>query len=181
MNSQIKKINLNHSFIFFLFCNIFSVVIFKFTNLNISTLFCLLLILTIGVSHGALDHLKGKKLLTILNIKKFYIFYVIYILMALSVILIWTIVPAITLIVFLGVASFHFGKEDTQFLINKSSNLISILYFFRGLLIIIVPMYFNFDETVTIFKMLLIDSEQFYSSLGSVSYTHLTLPTTCSV
>ena len=168
MNSQIKKINLNHSFIFFLFCNIFSVVIFKFTNLNISYLFCLLLILTIGVSHGALDHLKGKKLLTILNIKKFYIFYLIYILMALSVILIWTIVPAITLIVFLGVASFHFGKEDTQFLINKSSNLISILYFFRGILIIITPLYFNFDETVTIFKMLLIDSEQFYSSLGFI-------------
>ena len=168
MNSQIKKINLNHSFIFFLFCNIFSVVIFKFTNLNISYLFCLLLILTIGVSHGALDHLKGKKLLTILNIKKFYIFYLIYILMALSVILIWTIVPAITLIVFLGVASFHFGKEDTQFLINKSSKLISILYLFRGLLIIITPLYFNFDETVTIFKMLLIDSEQFYLSLGFI-------------
>ena len=168
MNSQIKKINLNHSFIFFLFCNVFSVVVFKFTNLNISTLFCFLLILTIGVSHGALDHLKGKKLLTILNIKKFYIFYLIYILLALSVILVWTIVPAITLIVFLAVASFHFGKEDTQFLINKNSNLISILYFFRGILIIITPLYFNFDETVTIFKMLLINSEQFYSSLGFI-------------
>ena len=88
--------------------------------------------------------------------------------MALSVILVWIIVPAITLIVFLAVASFHFGKEDTQFLINKNSNLISILYFFRGLLIIITPLYFNFDETVTIFKMLLIDSEQFYSSLGFI-------------
>ena len=168
MNTQIKKINLNHSFIFFLFCNIFSVIVFKFSNLNISTLFCLLLILTIGVSHGALDHLKGKKLLTILNIKKFYIFYLIYILMALSVILMWAIVPATTLIVFLAVASFHFGKEDTQFLINKNSTLISILYFFRGILIIITPLYFNFDETVTIFKMLLINSEQFYSSLGFI-------------
>ncbi len=168
MNSQIKKINLNHSFIFFLFCNVFSVVVFKFPNLNISTLFCFLLILTIGVSHGALDHLKGKKLLTILNIKKFYIFYLIYILLALSVILVWIIVPAITLIVFLAVASFHFGKEDTQFLVNKNSNLTSILYFFRGLLIIIAPLYFNFDETVTIFKMLLINSEQFYSSLGFI-------------
>ena len=168
MNSQIKKINLNHSFIFFLFCNIFSVIVFKFTNLNISTLFCLLLILTIGVSHGALDHLKGKKLLSILNIKKFYIFYLIYSLMALSVIFIWTIVPAITLIIFLAVASFHFGKEDTQFLINKNSNLTSILYFFRGLLVIVIPLYFNFDETVTIFKMLLIDNEQFYSGLSFI-------------
>jgi Brp/Blh family beta-carotene 15,15'-monooxygenase len=88
--------------------------------------------------------------------------------MALSVILIWTIVPAITLIVFLAVASFHFGKEDTQFLINKNSNLTSLLYFFRGLLVIIMPLYFNFDETVTIFKMLLIDNEQFYSSLSFI-------------
>ena len=168
MNTKIKKINLNHSFIFFLFCNIFSVIVFKFSNLNISTLFCLLLILTIGVSHGALDHLKGKKLISILNIKKFYIFYLIYSLMALSVIFIWTIVPAITLIVFLAVASFHFGKEDTQFLINKNSNLTSILYFFRGLLVIVIPLYYNFDETVTIFKMLLIDNEQFYSGLSFI-------------
>jgi len=168
MNSQIKKINLNHSFIFFLFCNIFSIVIFKFSNLNISTLICLLLILIIGVSHGALDHLKGKKLLTILNIEKTYIFYLSYILIALSVILIWTILPAITLIIFLAVASFHFGKEDTQFLINKSSNLIPILFFFRGFLVIITPLYFNFDETVSIFKMLLIENEQFYSSLSFI-------------
>ncbi len=168
MNTQIKKINLNHSFIFFLFCNIFSIIVFKFSNLNISTLICLLLILIIGVSHGALDHLKGKKLLSILNIKKFYIFYLIYTLMSLSVILIWTIVPAITLIIFLGVASFHFGKEDTQFLINKNTNLTPILYFFRGLLVIILPLYFNFDETVSIFKMLLIDNEQFYSGLSFI-------------
>ncbi|MDC3175176.1 Brp/Blh family beta-carotene 15,15'-dioxygenase [Candidatus Pelagibacter sp.] len=168
MNSRIKKINLNHSFIFFLFCNIFSIVIFKFSNLNISTLLCLLLILIIGVSHGALDHLKGKKLLTILNIEKTYIFYLSYILIALSVILIWTILPAITLIIFLTVASFHFGKEDTQFLINKTSNLILILFFFRGFLVIITPLYFNFDETVSIFKMLLIENEQFYSGLSFV-------------
>jgi len=168
MNSHIKKINLNHSFIFFLFCNIFSVIVFKFSNLNISTLICLLLILTIGVSHGALDHLKGKKLLSILNIEKFYIFYLFYILIAISVILIWTILPTITLVIFLAVASYHFGKEDTQFLINKSSNLTPINYFFRGLLVVIAPLYFNFDETVAIFKMLLIDNEQFYSSLSFI-------------
>ena len=168
MSNKIKKINLNHSFIFFLFCNIFSIIIFKFSNLNISSLICLLLILIIGVSHGALDHLKGKKLLTILNIEKSYIFYLFYILIAISVILIWTVLPAITLIIFLSFASFHFGKEDTQFLINKSSNFIPILYFFKGLLVIITPLYFNFDETVSIFKMLLIENEQFYSSLSFI-------------
>ena len=83
-------------------------------------------------------------------------------------ILVWTILPTITLIIFLAVASYHFGKEDTQFLINKSSNLTLVHYFFRGLLVIIAPLYFNFDETVAIFKMLLIDNEQFYSSLSFI-------------
>ena len=77
MRNEIKKINLNHSFVFFLFSNIFSLIIFKFNNFNISPLICLLLILTIGVSHGSLDHVKGKRLFNILNIKKFlsFIFY----------------------------------------------------------------------------------------------------------
>ena len=69
MNNQIKKINLNHSFIFFLFCNILSQIFFKFSNLSISSLICLFLILIIGVSHGSLDHEKGEKIFKILNIK----------------------------------------------------------------------------------------------------------------
>ena len=68
MNNQIKKINLNHSFIFFLLCNIFSIIAFKITYLIISPLICLLLILSIGVSHGSLDNLKGRKLFQIFRI-----------------------------------------------------------------------------------------------------------------
>ena len=62
MNNQIKRINFNHSFIFFLFCNIFSLITFVNNNLTISPLICFLLILSIGVSHGSLDNMKGKKL-----------------------------------------------------------------------------------------------------------------------
>ena len=119
MNNKIKRINLNHSFIFFLFINIFSILLFKFNNLNISSILCLLLILIIGVSHGSLDHIKGKKLLRLFNIKSTYIFYITYILIVVIVILTWIILPSITLIVFLMIASYHFGKEDTQFLISK--------------------------------------------------------------
>ena len=35
-------------------------------------------------------------------------------------------------------------------------------------MIIIIPLYFNFDETVKIFKVLLIDNEQFYSGLSFI-------------
>jgi len=118
MNNKIKKINLNHSFIFFFVINIFCILLFKFNNFNISSILCLLLILIIGVSHGSLDHIKGKKLLKLFNIKSSYIFYITYILISALVVATWILLPSITLIVFLMIASYHFGKEDTQFLIR---------------------------------------------------------------
>ena len=165
MNNEIKKINLNHSFIFFLFSIIFSLIILKFNNFNISPLICLLLILTIGVSHGSLDHVKGKKLFNILNINNIAIFYFSYILVAILVIIIWVITPFISLIIFLLVASYHFGKEDTLFLINENSYFNQLLFFLKGLLIIIAPMFFHFNETIAIFKLLLVDNEIFFSTL----------------
>ena len=176
MDNEIKKINLTHSFIFFIFSNIFSVIIFKFNNFNISPLICLLLILTIGVSHGSLDHVKGKRLFNILNIKKISIFYFSYILIAILVIIIWIIIPFISLMCFLLVASYHFGKEDTQFLMNENSYFNQLLFFLKGLLIIAAPMFFHFDETIIIFKLLLVDNEIFYSTLEFIEVNKI-LPT----
>ena len=168
MNNRIKKINLNHSFIFFLFCNIFTLIIYKFNNFDISPLICLFLILIIGVSHGSLDHEKGKKLFEILNIKRIIIFYLLYILIAILVIIIWINMPSASLIIFLIFASFHFGKEDTQFLIDENSYFNQLLFLFKGLLIILAPIFFHFNETVSIFKLLLVDNEIFYSTLAFI-------------
>ena len=168
MNDKIKKINLNHSFIFFFVVNIFCILIFKYSNLNVSTILCLLLILIIGVSHGSLDHIKGQKLLELFNFKSIYIFYISYILISGVVIATWMLLPSITLIIFLIIASYHFGKEDTQFLINNRSYFTQMLYFFKGFLIILAPLYFHFQETVAIFKLLLIDNEMFYLSLNFI-------------
>jgi len=168
MNDKIKKINLNHSFIFFFVVNIFCILIFKYSNLNVSTILCLLLILIIGVSHGSLDHIKGQKLLELFNLKSIYIFYVTYILISGVVIATWMLLPSVTLIIFLIIASYHFGKEDTQFLINNGSYFTQMLYFFKGFLIVLAPLYFHFQETVTIFKLLLIDNEMFYLSLNFI-------------
>jgi len=162
MKNQIKKVNLNHSFIFFLFCNIFSLIAFKVNNFTISPLICLILILSIGVSHGSLDNIKGKKLFQIFGIYSFFIFYLLYILIAFVVIILWIIIPYISLMIFLIVASHHFGKEDTQFLIIENSYLNQLLFFLKGSLVIFAPMYFHFDETISIFKLLLIDNETFY-------------------
>ena len=131
MNNQIKKINLNHSFIFFLFCNIFSIIAFKISYFTISPLICLFLILSIGVSHGSLDNLKGRKLFQIYGINNFVFFYLSYILISLGVIFFWIIIPSISLIIFLIIASHHFGKEDTQFLIVENSYLNQFFFFLK--------------------------------------------------
>ena len=170
---NIKKINLNHSFIFFLFCNIFSLILFKFSNFILSPIFCLFLILIIGVSHGSLDHVKGGKLLKIFKIENIALFYISYIFIAVVVVTLWISIPSILLIIFLLVASYHFGKEDTQFLHDYNSHFMGILYFLKGSLVIWAPLYFHFDETIAIFKLLLIDNENFYSSLSFIENNRL--------
>ena len=168
MNNRSKKINFNHSFIFFLVCNIFSLIAFKFNTLTISPFICLLLILSIGISHGSLDDVKGRKLFQIFEIKKFYIFYLAYILIAIIVIILWILIPYVSLIIFLTVASYHFGKEDTQFLIVENSYYNQFLFLLKGSLIIFAPMYFHFNETISIFKLLFIENENFYNFLDLI-------------
>ena len=168
MNNRSKKINFNHSFIFFLVCNIFSLIAFNFNTLSISPFICLLLILSIGISHGSLDNLKGRKLFQIFKVKKFYIFYLAYILIAIIVIILWILIPYVSLIIFLMVASYHFGKEDTQFLIVENSYYNQFLFLLKGSLIVFAPMYFHFNETISIFKLLFIENENFYNFLDLI-------------
>ena len=175
MINNIKRINLNHSFIFFLFCNIISLIIFKAKNFSISPLICLFLILVIGVSHGSLDHIKGKRLLKIFDIKNVFFFYVSYILLAIFIIIAWVLLPAISLLLFLIVASYHFGKEDTQFLTTNANSINLLLNFFKGLLIILAPMFFHFDETVAIYKFLLVEDETFYTILDYIETNKILL------
>ena len=186
MNNQLKRVNLNHSFIFFLFSNFIFLLTLKIINFTLAPIICLLLILTIGVSHGSLDHTKGKKLLQILNIKGMYIFYLLYTLISISIIILWIFAPSTSLIIFLIVASFHFGKEDTKFLIEENSLLNQLLFFLKGSLIILAPIFFHFNETITIFRYLLIDNEAFYLTLefievNNIIYTGILLSTFSSI
>ena len=173
MNILIKKISFKHSFIFFLLCNILTFLFIKINYLSVSPIICLSLILIIGVSHGSLDHLKGKKLLKILQIDNIFIFYLTYVSLATFIIIFWISFPTISLLIFLAVASFHFGKEDTQFLIEGKTYLNQSLFFFKGFLVILAPLFFHFDETISIFKLLLIENEIFYSSLSVVENNKL--------
>ncbi len=166
MKNNIQKLNLYHSLIFFLVANALTLIIYLEKNIVISHTISLFLILTIGISHGSLDHVKGKKLLDILKINNIYLFFIVYILIALFIIILWLLFPATSLIMFLLIASYHFGKEDTDFLIVKNLFPNQLLFFFKGLLIILAPLQFHFEETIDIFKFLLVENERFYIFLN---------------
>jgi len=130
---------------------------------NFTNLICFFLIITFGIGHGALDNLKGKRLINYFGYKNIIIFYLSYILISLFVILLWIIFPTLTLSIFLLVACYHFGKEDTAFLLEKNRFFKSVgvnnfVYFSKGLLIIVAPLYFHNEETLSIFKLLGADS-----------------------
>ena len=130
---------------------------------NFTNLICFFLIITFGISHGALDNFKGKKLINYFGYKNIIIFYLSYILISLFVILLWITFPTLILSIFLLVACYHFGKEDTAFLLEKDKFFKSIgindfIYFSKGLLIIFAPLYFHNEETLSIFKLLGADS-----------------------
>jgi len=175
MHSLINKINFYHSIIFFLFSCFIALVVNQFENTIISPVLCLFLILSIGISHGALDNQKGKELSRLYKVQKIYFFYLIYSLIGASIIIFWLFFPTTSLILFLVVASYHFGKEDTEFLINNKDVSNLIIYFSKGALIIIAPLMFHFVETINIFKLLLIENEKFYLFLNFIEDNNILL------
>lgn len=139
---------------------IFFLLGFKIELNTLISLICFFFIITFGISHGALDNLKGRKLFHILGFKNIFLFYTSYLTLSLIVILFWILFPTISLVIFLIVACYHFGEEDTAFVLDKNKNfkkyqkLKNFVYFSKGLLIIIAPLYFHNEETIVIFELL---------------------------
>ena len=149
---MLKKIDFMHSLIFFNVCIILSAINF-IQNQNF-LLVCLFLIMSIGISHGALDNLKGQKLLKIFKIKEIEKFYVSYICLSILIIFLWILLPTFLLTIFLLVASYHFGKEDTVFKSDITGFKKDFLFLLKGSSIITAPLMFNYDKTNEIFLML---------------------------
>ena len=147
------SLNKYHTYIFFSMSIIFSFFNFNL-DLEYNSIICFFLISTIGVSHGALDHEKGKRIIKLFRLKKIELFYLAYVSLSLLIIFLWTIAPIITLIIFLIVASYHFGKEDSVFGEIKYNHFLSILFFLKGSIIVLAPLYFSQKETFEIFKIL---------------------------
>ena len=156
---NLYKINKQYSLFLFFFCILIITSISEFFDrkeivVPFQTILCFFLISIVGISHGALDHVKGYNLMKIYKIQNKFLFYPIYIIIALSIIILWILFPLFTLLSFLIVASYHFGKEDCcvgNIIKIKFENL---LYFLKGSLVIIAPLTFHTNETLKIFQIL---------------------------
>ena len=147
-----NTINFKHSIIFFNLCILISPF---YLVLNYEPIiFCLFTILIIGISHGSLDNIKGKKLLQLFGYKSGFLFYSIYLIISLLIIILWLILSNTILLLFLIVAAFHFGKEDTVFTFKRKFFISEILFFFKGSSVIIAPLLFQKEATNVIFKTL---------------------------
>ena len=146
------KINFKHSIIFFNFCILVSP-IYLIINFE-PVIYCLILILILGISHGALDNIKGAKLLKLFGYRSTISFYFSYILISSLIIIFWLIFPNTVLLLFLVVAAYHFGKEDTVFSFKRKFLISEFLFFLKGSAVIIAPLLLKREETNEIFKIL---------------------------
>ncbi len=147
-----EKINFKHSIIFFNFCILISPL---YLMLNFEPIiFCLFLILILGISHGALDNIKGTRLLKLFGYKNISLFYLAYVFISLLIIIFWLIFPNTVLLLFLVVAAYHFGKEDTVFSFRRKFFISEFLFFLKGSAVIIAPLLLKRDETNEIFRVL---------------------------
>ena len=160
MNYNLKKYFNAINVFFLLLISILTAINF-FLDLSSTYIyfFCFLLIATIGVSHGAYDGKKGEILFNnkLKNWK--FIFYFTYIALVILVFVFWYLNPLISLIIFLFVSSLHFGKEDLEIYLDKKYKYHLFIFFLKGSLIILLPLFFNFEQTNIIFNTILFSKD----------------------
>ena len=168
-------INYKHTILFFNFCILVSPVSFILSHEPV--LICLFLILILGISHGALDNIKGKRLLNIFGLRSVSLFYFTYLSISILIIILWLNFPNSVLLLFLIVAAYHFGKEDTVFSFKRKYFLSEILFFLKGSAVIISPLLFHKYETNEIFRILNFDffEKEFFSDELLVIFLFLSL------
>ena len=156
---MIDKINFRHSF-FFLILSVF-ITSFDYFRNRPFLFVCLVLVASIGISHGALDNMKGAQLLKIFDMKSMLTFYVGYSAISVLVSCVWLLSSTFLLFLFLLVASYHFGKEDSEFLFQSKKFYLDILFFLKGLVIISAPLLFQYTDTINIFNTIGMNTDLF--------------------
>ncbi|MBV8882853.1 MAG: Brp/Blh family beta-carotene 15,15'-dioxygenase [Chroococcidiopsidaceae cyanobacterium CP_BM_RX_35] len=124
-----------------------------FTN-TYGTLIAIILIVGIGIPHGATDHLVFKYLsehniCVACQIR----FYLIYIFSALGYAIFWYLFPFFSLVVFIGISVYHLGQSNLHYLsLPKNKILETSIYASWGLFVVFAPIISNSREVIAILE-----------------------------
>ncbi|MDG1176222.1 MAG: beta-carotene 15,15'-dioxygenase, Brp/Blh family [Flavobacteriales bacterium] len=122
--------------------------IFSVFNLDYVTYFLLILgFFSVGLSHGALDHLTGSP---ILNKTKLLIFSITYIAKGALFGVVWFFTPGLALLLFILYSAWHFGQAD--FKEWKLTN--SLFSFVWGCVLLILILLFHVAELLTVLEQI---------------------------
>lgn len=114
-------------------------------------LFASLLILFIGVPHGATDHLVFNFLSkNNISVRATIRFYLLYIFSALAYALCWLLFPSLSLNIFIIISVYHLGQSNFHYLTLPNKIIKAFIYSCWGLFIISAPLIFKAQEAKAI-------------------------------
>ncbi|MEP2774221.1 MAG: Brp/Blh family beta-carotene 15,15'-dioxygenase [Fulvivirga sp.] len=110
----------------------------------------LVIIFTVGIPHGALDHIIYFKKKATAN-KNVVLFYVQYLLLIIITGILWFIFPIASFIVFLLISAYHFGQSQL-FYLNGNQVVRQLLFISWGAFLLSTIIYYNYSECFKIFS-----------------------------
>ncbi len=119
---------------------------------------------TVGLSHGALDHITQK---ANINAKEYTYFIVNYLIKSALIGSVWLVFPSIALIIFILYSAWHFGQADYQEWKLKYG----LQSFLWGLISLLIILLFHFDE-LNLF-LLQIPNLQALNTINHISHNQL--------
>jgi len=123
-------------------------------NLDMQIYLLFFLVSVIGLPHGFFDFSIGKIIFN-KHIKTWALYFIaIYLLIAILYFISWIIIPGISLILFLFLATYHFGFEDHNYLNKKGTVYLNINIFVKGSIVVFTPILFHFNEVNHLFAIL---------------------------
>lgn len=131
-------------------------VLFPNLLLQIELVLAVLLIVFVGIPHGATDYLIFKHLSKpFLGTRRMSTFYINYLLLMAGYGLIWWFVPILGLGIFLALSMYHFGQSNWNYVDMRSSFSTGVLFFVWGAYVILAPILLHWEAASPIISSII--------------------------
>ncbi|MCR9103106.1 MAG: Brp/Blh family beta-carotene 15,15'-dioxygenase [bacterium] len=118
---------------------------------NVQLIVALVMILLIGIPHGATDYLIFQQLSRPLwGSREMTRFYINYILLMAAFAVLWWILPEAALLVFLGISVYHFGQSNWNYVAFRSKLEAAGTHLLWGSFVLFVPILWHYETAAPI-------------------------------